>query len=100
VAYKTIFHPIAQTEFSDAYLWYRAIREDLAEKFLQMVEQRIEMIALNPSWFSYRVQPFREAPVKRFPYNIVYSINEETREVYIAAIYHNSRQPENKFRIL
>lgn len=98
--YLLIFHPEAEKEYIEAYMWYEEKSEGLGTRFESMVEKKLERIQDNPEIFGYTKGLYREALVDVFPYTIVYKVDKRRRAVYISAIYHTSRNPVKKFRII
>jgi len=91
-------HPDARAELEDAARWYETQVEGLGEQFLHVVEQTLELIAgrpsIGPSWTSPRFEEsasVRRAVLARFPYVVVYSI--EDAGVVVWSIAHSRRKP-------
>jgi hypothetical protein len=58
----------------------------------------------NPHFASFRYEDVRCAQVPKFPYLVHYTINEDTRTIFIAAVYSTYQQPlgnntQNKNRV-
>ena len=76
---------------TEAFDWYENKRSGLGTEFLDEVEMYYDRITQNPKHYqSHRNQ--RVAVLHRFPYKIVYEIENETIVVY--AVYHDKRNPE------
>ena len=96
--YRLIFHPEALKEFNKSVLWYEDRQKNLGARFIKIVNLVIGRIQNNPEHFRISRDPYREAPVPVFPFTIVYKINKAKRAIYIASIFHTSRNPRLKFR--
>ena len=85
------FHPEARAEFKEATLYYSEKSPSLGLAFYSEVESAIQGIVENP--FLYRVidEDVRRCLTKRFPYAILYSI--EDRYILILAVMHCGREP-------
>ncbi|MGI8584484.1 MAG: type II toxin-antitoxin system RelE/ParE family toxin [Chitinophagaceae bacterium] len=99
MTYTYHLHPLAYNDYYDAYTWYQNKQEELGERFLKAVRNKIEKIALNPKAYSHKSnKSFREAKVEFFPYLIVYKIKKGTQEIFISSIFHTKRNPRKKYR--
>jgi toxin ParE1/3/4 len=75
----------------EAFDWYEEKQIGLGTVFLDEVEKCYERIKRSPHQFSsYNNQ--RIALLPRFPYKIVFEIEENTIVVY--AVYHHKRDPK------
>jgi len=85
------FHPEARAEFEEATLYYSEKSPSLGLAFYAEVEYAIERIVETP--FLYRVidEDVRRCLTKRFPYAILYSI--EDHYILILPVMHYSREP-------
>src|SRR5437867_2392350 len=92
------FHPQVHEDFINAYIWYEERQTGLGERFLKEVDNCLLKITANPQLYAITKNSFREAHVKVFPYTIVYRIFKSDKVIYVTAIYHGKRKPENKFR--
>lgn len=96
--YQLIFHPEAEEEYLDAYLWYEEKQEGLGDRFEQKVEQRLKQISEHPEHYAKKKASFRESSVDVFPFRIVFVVNKKKKSIYVAAIYHTKRAPKHKYR--
>jgi plasmid stabilization system protein ParE len=91
------FLPAAEAELKEAIAWYNAERPGVGERFLAVVDSRMEVIGRQPERFErLRIrglhQEIRRALVlKRFPYSIIFRVDE--REIVVVAIAHAKRRP-------
>src|SRR5690606_27018041 len=96
--YTVVLHPEAEKEYLTSFLWYEERSPDLGERFGQAVESEIQSIAKTARHYRTKKQDYREARVSIFPFLIVYMIYPETKEIFIASIFHTSRRPGKKYR--
>ncbi|GAB6274755.1 MAG: hypothetical protein STSR0004_16200 [Peptococcaceae bacterium] len=85
------FHPEAHVEFKEATLHYSEKSRSLGSAFYSEVEYAIERIVENPLLYRVIDEDVRRCLTKRFPYAILYSI--EDHYILILAIMHYSREP-------
>jgi len=70
------FHPEARAEFKEATLYYSEKSYSLGLAFYTEVEYAIERIVENPVLYRVIDEDVRRCLTKRFPYAILYSIED------------------------
>lgn len=75
-------------DLSAAFEWYEQKQIGLGTQFLDEVEKYYDRITQNPEHYQSHENQ-RIAVMNRFPYKIVYEIEEEMIVVY--AVYHDKR---------
>jgi plasmid stabilization system protein ParE len=85
------FDPDARADFLAAIAYYEECRAGLGRRFRQAVEVAIIKACETP--LSYRVlrAPFRRCLVPRFPYSVIFSIEQD--HILVIAIAHAKRKP-------
>lgn len=81
--FRLIFHPLADLEYRDAFLWYENEQAGLGERFEKMIDQRLLKIIEHPENYGISKRPYREASIEFFPYTIVYKINKRKKLIYL-----------------
>ena len=85
------FLDVAQRELDDAVVWYNERGEDLGLDFLDELDRSIRRVLTFPL-ASTEIEPgIRKCLLARFPYSIVYGIDEEL--IIVIAIAHLHRSP-------
>ncbi|MBD0277396.1 MAG: type II toxin-antitoxin system RelE/ParE family toxin [Flavisolibacter sp.] len=69
-----------------------------SENFEAAVDERINLLRSQPDRYKKSYKQFHEVVLKKFPYSILYLINEKEKQVVISSIYHHRRNPEKKYR--
>jgi len=82
----------ASIELDDAIEYYNLQSHGFGEKFLDEVLQTIDLIVLFPEAWSEVTKHTRKALLRKFPYNVIYTIHK--KKIYILAIAHQHREPE------
>ncbi|MBN2542948.1 type II toxin-antitoxin system RelE/ParE family toxin [bacterium] len=82
----------ASIELDDAIEYYNLHSTDLGGVFFEEVLEAIELISNFPKVWSKNTEHTRKATLKKFPYNLIYSIYRE--KIYILAVAHHHRAPE------
>jgi toxin ParE2 len=82
----------ASIELDDAIEYYNSQSPGFGEKFLEEVLQTINLIVLFPEAWSEVTKHTRKALLRKFPYNLIYTIHK--KKIYILAVAHQHREPE------
>lgn len=89
---KYYFHPEALQEYSEAIQYYSDISPSLASAFIIQIENGIANILQFPQAWHPIEQDIRRCLIKRFPFGIYYTI-EDDHSIIIQAVMHLSRKP-------
>jgi plasmid stabilization system protein ParE len=73
-------------------LWYTQKQVDLGGKFLDELEIAFDSLAINP-FYSLRYKDVRGYSLKKFPFIILYRVNEKKFVVSIIAVFHTAQNP-------
>jgi plasmid stabilization system protein ParE len=92
MSYQLIVKEEAVIEIEDAFFWYEKEKGGLGWEFIAAVEGYYEKIIENPYWYQKGDKDRRVAVMRRFPYKIVYEVEQET--VFVYAVFHTSRNPK------
>ncbi len=85
----------ATADLQESYDWYEEQSFGLGERFAREVDVYLELISENPFQFAVQFSgKYRFALLKKFPFRIVYRIDEDRKHVYVSAIFHTSRDPK------
>ena len=86
----------ASQELEDAFLWYEEKKENLGVEMVEELEHYLNLIAENPFFFEANSgkENLRKVPLVRFPYIIFYWVEENSKTIYIDAIFHAKRKPK------
>lgn|SRR5574337_232482 len=89
--YKVLIRPEAEKDLADAFLWYEDKRQGLGHDFLLRVDAGLRFIARNPLISAPGYKGTRNNVIKRFPYKIIYLVNENL--IIVLGIVHGRRSP-------
>ena len=81
----------AQLELDDAVDWYTHQIPDLGREFLDELDKVIRRIVLFPESGTKNEYGLRRCLLSRFPYGVIYNLDEET--VVVIAVAHLHREP-------
>ena len=87
--------PLATIEAIDAYDYYESIRPGLGEDFFTEVEAFYQNLVANPTAYSYYDKPTRQGKIKRYPYVVIFEVEENKIIVY--SIFNTNQNPSSKF---
>jgi len=90
--YNVIVRPEAEDDLKEAFSWYEDKRTGLGYDFLLQVDAGINFINRNPALHPIEYKGTRKHLIKRFPYKIIYLIDEE--KIIILAVIHGKRNPD------
>ncbi len=92
---KLIIEPEAQEEIYNAIEWYESKQVGLGADFFNYLEGYFETLKHGKSLFPIKRKPvFRELPLKRFPYIIIY---EELQNIVVVySVFNTLQDPVKK----
>ncbi|HEX3048221.1 MAG TPA: type II toxin-antitoxin system RelE/ParE family toxin [Bacillota bacterium] len=89
---KFLFHQEAEKEFVEAIDYFEEVETGLGYDFAIEVNLAIERTTSFPKVWPILEGDIRRCLVRRFPYGILYS--EEQEYIYIVAVMHLHRDPD------
>jgi len=69
-----------------------------ATNFVDTVEDGLTRISSNPVIHRNEYKNYFELNLQKYPFTIIYTVEESLQLVVIVAIYHQKREPLNKYR--
>ena len=85
------FLTLADQEVDDAVLWYNEREDDLGRRFLDELDRAVRLVRTYPKASTEIEAGIRRCLLARFPYSLVYGIDEET--IVVIAVAHLHRRP-------
>ena len=95
--HQFIFSPVALIEYKDAVVWYKERSSKAAENFVQQIQNKIDKICHSPFRYPKTYKHFRETPLRKYPYSIIYFFDEEKKLVVLTSVFHHKRNPRKKY---
>ena len=92
--YTLLIKEEADLDITEAYKWHEDKRKDLGGEFLIELDEYFSFLENNPYLCQVRYKSYRLFPLKRFPYLIVYEIDNENVIVY--SVFHMSKDPRKR----
>ena len=86
------FHPEAEEEFNQAIDYYNDVEQGLGDDFAYEIYTSIRRVVEFPKAWPVLEDEVRRSLVKRFPYGVIYS--EEQNGIFILAVMNLHRDPD------
>ncbi|MFP4035841.1 MAG: type II toxin-antitoxin system RelE/ParE family toxin [Desulfovermiculus sp.] len=86
------FHPDAELEFWDAIQYYEGVDQGLGHDFAAEVYSAVQRAMAYPAAWAQLEGEVRRVLVRRFPYGVLYS--EDDDGILVVAVMHLHRDPE------
>jgi len=86
----------AQLDLADSFDWYTEISPLIAENFLEEVENTFKYLVDNPLIFQEVYKDFRQAPVYKYPYVLLYKIQDRLIKIY--RVFPTKTDPNSKYK--
>lgn len=94
MSFTVVIEKRALEDVQKAIDYYDEQQVGLGGKFITTLDKHISALENNP-FYQFRYKDYRALPIKRFPYLILFFIQESTDTIYITAVFH-TRQDTNK----
>lgn len=92
---KLIIEPEAITEIEEAIDWYESKKIGLGKVFFNYLNGYFQMLNNNNALFEIKRKPvFRELPLKRFPFVIIYEVYQN--KVIVYSVFNTNQDPNKK----
>lgn len=97
-AYRISIEEDAKFDIAEGYDWYSKISLKISESFLSEIKKTIDYLSVNPFLFQLVYKDFRQVPVRKFPFVLLYKI--DLNNVKIFRVFPTNMNPAGKFTIL
>lgn len=95
MVFKIKILPLAENEIDQSIEFYESRSKGLGKQFLSYLKSYLKVLKTNPELFEIKKEPgYRELTLVKFPFVIIYEINEN--EVIVYSVFHMSRNPQIK----
>lgn len=98
MAYTISFRKRAAKEYLNTLSWYKERSLQAADNFVLAVSETLNKIEDSPDRFRKTYKNYHEAKIKKYPFSIVYFIDEKKQIIIVTTLFHQKRNPERKFR--
>jgi plasmid stabilization system protein ParE len=90
----TVLLEPAETDLEQAFDYYEGIRAGLGADFVEEFRRAIDRILAYPRAWQPLDPTYRRCRFHRFPYGIIYRIDDQSQEIVVVAVMHLSRNPD------
>ncbi len=91
--YTILVTPTATEDIAAGVEHYNAIATDLGYRFADLVAEYFSLIAKLPTASAVRYKNVRCKPMKRFPFLIMFTIDEVAHAVNILRVFNTYQEP-------
>jgi plasmid stabilization system protein ParE len=91
MTYVVDFSPLARLELLQVEEWYSQVDIQKTDVFFADVARTEQFLQNNPYLYAKVEGEIRRAVLKRFPYSLFYTVDDET--VTVLSCFHQSREP-------
>ena len=92
--YKAIISDSAKADIKDSAKWYNKQQKGLGKRFTQSIKKCIKDIQQHPEGFQVRYKNCRIGIPEKFPYLVIYNIDNDNKVVVIIVVFHSSKNPQ------
>lgn len=97
MAFNLIIESEAELEINEAIEWYELKRSGLGEEFLNYLDGYFQTLLTGKPDFEVKRKPvYRELPLKRFPYVIIYE--RSNNDVIVYSVFNTYQNPIKKLK--
>lgn len=84
----------AHQDIDDAFEYYESRRRGLGDELLDEFRMGVDQIIRFPEAWRPFDETYRSYRINRFPYAIVYRVNNVAKEIMVISLMHLSREPD------
>lgn len=86
--------PRATLEIEEAIAWYASKNPELRNGLLKEIHIVLGYLVFDPYLFKKTKRDYRQVPLKRFPYIIIYRVSGD--EILIQSVFNTHQNPNKK----
>ena len=90
---KLVIRPQAMLELDSAVRGYELEVRGLGRRFKRSMKATLRIIRRHPEAYALALESFRAAPVRRFPYVVLYDVDDAGVTVF--AVFHTARDADS-----
>ncbi|WP_310993524.1 type II toxin-antitoxin system RelE/ParE family toxin [Aequorivita marina] len=96
--YHILIEEDAKFDIAEGYDWYSKISSTVSSDFLIQIKRTISYLKVNPFLFQVVYKDYRQVPIKKFPFVIIYKVDVQSIKIY--RVFPTNTNPSGKFKIL
>ena len=83
----------AEQDLEEAFDHYEAAKAGLGHEFVDEFRRAVDRILMFPRGWQPLDADFRRCRLHRFPYGVIYRVDERAKQIAVVAVHHLSREP-------
>jgi hypothetical protein len=92
LALNLSYHNLAEVEIDSSLTWYEERSRQAFDQFRIRLTSALNSIPKFPERFPCIYGEFRSARVKKFPYKVIFRIEQD--QLFVIALAHDKRDPD------
>jgi plasmid stabilization system protein ParE len=88
-----ILLPGAEEDLDEAFSYYEARQRGLGDDFLDEFRHAVDRILQFPHGWHPMDEVYRRCQLHRFPYGVIYRVDESSHEIVITTVMQLNRRP-------
>jgi plasmid stabilization system protein ParE len=96
--YTYLFNKDAQLEYETSLEWYAERSLKAATNFVAEVDKTLTLICFYPNRWRNAYKNFHELQLKKYPFTIIYTFEEDKKLVIVTSIFHHKRNPRRRYK--
>ena len=97
MGYSYILLEAAQEEYESSVRWYIIRSEQSAVNFISAIDVTLESICDYPTRWRNKYKNFFELGVKKYPFTIIYTIDNQNKLIIVHSIFQHKMNPLKKY---
>jgi len=98
MVYTYLFNEEAQIEYETSLEWYAERSLKAATSFVVEVDKTLILICTYPNRWKNSYKNFHELQLKKYPFTIIYTVEEEKNLVIVSSVFHHKRNPRKRYK--
>ena len=90
---RVVLEPEARADLATAFEWYEGQLDGLGYELLASAEATLTLIEQSPEVFQIVYKQVRKAPLRRFPFAILY-VTKKEHTAHVIAVFHARKDPD------
>jgi len=96
MSYSLVVKEEALLDIVEITAWYEKKRKKLGAEFVAELDTVLKQLKKSPFQYQVQKKEIRQASLHKFPYLVIYEIEEKIIVVY--SVLHTSRNPKLKYK--
>ncbi len=85
----------AEADLEEGFDYYEAARAGLGAEFVTEFRRAVDRILAHPRGWHAMDAIYRRCQLHRFPYGVIYRIDDQAQQIVVVAVMHMRREPDH-----